>query len=136
MFQQTSVIGHLGGDPELRFLPSGVAVASFSVATSKKWMGQDGQKQEKTVWFRISVWNKQAEIVAQYLKKGAKVHVIGELEEPRVYTGKDGVSRASLELRAGNVTFLDSKGDSAGGGDYGAPAKAPPPVEDDKNIPF
>ena len=114
MFQQTHIIGHLGADPEMRYTTSGVAVASFSVATKKSWTGADGQRQEKTVWFRCSSWNKQAEIITQYLHKGSKVHVIGELEEPRVFTDRSGEARSSLEMRTITVTFLDSKGDAPG----------------------
>lgn len=138
MFQQITIIGHLGSDPEMRYTNTGIAVASFSVATSKKWIGNDGQKQEKTIWFRVSSWNKQAEIVTQYLKKGSKVHVIGELEEPHVFTGKDGVTRASLELRAFTVTFLDSKGEGGQGTPVAAPAVEPARdmVKDSENIPF
>lgn len=139
MFQQTTIIGHLGGDPEMRYTGTGVPVTSYSVATKKSWTGNDGVKQEKTVWFRVSSWNKQAEIVAQYLKKGSKVHVIGEIEEPRVFTDRDGNARASLELRAHTVTFLDSKNE--GGGNYSLPAAAPAATQSsvssaDENIPF
>lgn len=112
MFQSVTIIGHLGGDPEMRYTNTGVPVASFSVATKKSWTGADGQRQEKTVWFRVSSWQKQAEIVTQYLHKGSKVHVIGEIEEPRVFTDRDGNARASLELRAQTVTFLDSRSDN------------------------
>lgn len=113
MFQSTTIIGHLGNDPEMRYTNTGVPVASYSVATKKSWTGQDGQRQEKTIWFRVSSWQKQAEIVTQYLHKGSKVHVVGELDEPRVFTDKDGNTRTALELRAFTVTFLDSKNDGA-----------------------
>ena len=140
-FQQTHIIGHLGQDPEMRYTPSGIAVTSFSVATKKTWTGADGQRQEKTVWFRCSSWNKQAEIVTQYLKKGSKVHIIGELDEPRVFTDRDGNARSSLEMRAITVTFLDSKGDTPGTAQ--PPAQAAAPVasgngqaDEDEDIPF
>ena len=139
MFQQTHIIGHLGQDPEMRYTTSGVAVASFSVATKKSWTAADGQRQEKTVWFRCSSWNKQAEIVTQYLRKGSKVHVIGELEEPRVFTDSDGNARSSLEMRAITVTFLDSKGDTQAQATQAAPAVtagAAPVAVDPELIPF
>ena len=112
MYQSVTIIGHLGQDPEMRYTNTGVPVASFSVATKKSWTDNQGQRQEKTVWFRVSSWQKQAEIVTQYLKKGSKVHVVGEIEEPRVFTDRDGNARSSLEMRAFTVTFLDSRSDS------------------------
>lgn len=108
MYQSISLIGNLGNDPELRYTPGGVAVASFSLAVSKSFT-KDGQKQEKTLWFRVSAWNKQAETVSQYLKKGSKVLVVGEIEEARVYQAKDGTHRASLEVTAQTIRFMDSK---------------------------
>lgn len=112
MFQQIILIGHLGNAPEMRYTPSGVAVASFSIAVNRSWTGQDGKRQDKTTWFRVSVWNKQAETVTQYLAKGSKVMVIGEVEDARVFTDKSGAARASLEVKAQTVRFMDSKGDA------------------------
>ena len=112
MFQQIILIGNLGNDPELRFTPSGVAVASFSLAVNRSWTGADGERKDKSTWFRVSVWNKQAETVTQYLHKGSKVMVAGEMEDARVFTGKDGNARASLEVKAQSVRFMDSKKDS------------------------
>ena len=108
MYQSITLIGHLGGEVESRYTPSGVMVSSFSMAVSRKWT-KDGQEQEKTTWFRISVWNKPAEAVATYLGKGSKVLVVGEVENARVFTDRDGNARASLEVTAQNVRFLDSK---------------------------
>ncbi len=120
MYQQITLIGNLGNDPEMRYTPSGVAVASFNLAVNRSWTGQDGQKQDKTTWFRVSVWNKQAETVSQYLSKGRQVLVIGEMEEARAYTDRDGNMRASLEVKAQSVRFLGQRGDApAGSGDMG-----------------
>lgn len=113
MFQQIILIGNLGGDPEQRFTPSGVAFTTFSLATSKRWAGADGEQKEKTTWFRVTCWRKQAEIVAQYLAKGSKVMVIGEIEESKPYTDRDGNQRASLNVTAQTVKFLSGKGDSS-----------------------
>jgi len=113
MYQQITLVGNLGNDPEMRYTPSGAAVASFSLAVSKSWNDADGNKQQKTIWFRVSVWNKLAEICSQYLTKGKKVLVVGEVEEARAYTDKDGNPRASLEVRATQVRFLGQKGDDA-----------------------
>ena len=127
MYQQITLIGNLGNDPEMRYTPSGVPVASFNLAVNRSWTGQDGQKQDKTTWFRISVWQKQAEIVSQYLSKGRQVLVIGEMEDARAYTDKDGNLRASLEVRASQVRFLGQAGDATnsgtrqGGGSKNAP---------------
>ncbi len=119
MYQQITLIGNLGNDPEMRYTPSGVAVASFNLAVNRSWTGQDGQRQDKTTWFRVSVWNKQAETVSQYLSKGRQVLVIGEMEEARAYTDREGNSRASLEVKAQSVRFLGQRGDGPSGNDMG-----------------
>lgn len=116
MFQQIMLIGNLGRDPEMRYTASGVPVTSFSVAVSRRWTGQDGQQQEKTVWFRVNTWRKQAEVANQYLTKGSRVLVIGEIEEPRIYTANDGTQRTSLEVNAQQLKFLTPKGE---GGNFG-----------------
>src|SRR5690348_11690183 len=115
MYQQIMLIGNLGNDPEMRYTPSGVPVASFSLAVNRTWTGQDGQRQDKTTWFRVTTWRKQAEIVSQYLTKGSKVMVIGEIEEARPYTDRDGNQRASLEVTAQTVKFLSGRGDMPAG---------------------
>lgn len=101
----------------MRYTPSGVPVASFNLAVNRSWTGQDGQRQDKTTWFRISVWNKQAEIVTQYLSKGKQVMVVGEVEEARVFTDRDGKPRTSLEVKAQSVRFLGQRGNGGGSGD-------------------
>ena len=73
MYQQITLIGNLGRDPEMRYTPSGQPVTNFSVAVTRAWVGQDGQRQEKTVWFRVTAWRKLAEQASQYLTKGSKV---------------------------------------------------------------
>ncbi|MEZ4870073.1 MAG: single-stranded DNA-binding protein [Caldilineaceae bacterium] len=119
MYQQITLIGNLGSDPEMRYTPSGVAVASFSLAVNRSWVGQDGQRQDKTTWFRVSAWNKLAETVTQYLSKGRQVMVVGEVEEARGYLDRDGNPRASLEVRAQTVRFLGQRGDNMMGSDAG-----------------
>jgi single-strand DNA-binding protein len=116
MFQQITLVGNLGRDPEMRYTPSGVPVANFSVATSRKYQTADGQWEEKTVWFRVAAWRKTAETVSQYLTKGSKVLVIGELAEPRTWVDKDGNTQASLEVTAQTIRFLSSRGEGTGGG--------------------
>ena len=108
MYQKTVVVGHLGGDPELRYLASGTPVANFSIATTRKWKSAEAQPQEKTTWFRVSVFGKQAEACNQYLAKGRLVLVEGEIDAS-AYTSKSGEAKASLELRARMVKFLGGK---------------------------
>jgi single-strand DNA-binding protein len=121
MYQQLTIVGYLGNDPELRYTPSGSAVTSFSVATSNSYTNNAGQKVDETTWFRVSVWGAQAESTSQYLKKGRPVLVVGRLRSdpqsggPRVYTRKDGTTGASYEVTALNVRFLPS---GSGTGDY------------------
>ena len=130
MYSQTTIVGNLGSDPEMRYAPSGDPVTSFSVATSKQWT-KDGQKQEKTVWWRVSVWGAQAEACSKYLAKGRQVMVVGEVEEPRVFTDKQGNARAALEIRAGQVKFLGQRGDGpAHDEQQAAPAGKPVKAED------
>ena len=129
MYQQITLIGNLGNDPEMRYTPSGVAVASFSLAVNKSWTTESGEKQDKTTWFRVTCWRKQAEVVSQYLGKGKQVMVVGEIEEARAFTDKSGNQRASLEVTATTVRFLS-------GGAAGAAGNGQEPAADDENIPF
>ncbi len=87
MYQQIILVGNLGQDPEMRYTPSGVPVTSFSLAVNRVWTGQDGQRQEKTTWFRVTAWQREAELASQYLSKGRQVLVIGEA---RAYTDREG----------------------------------------------
>ncbi len=116
MYQQIILIGNLGNDPELRHTASGLPVCSFRLAVNKQWTTQDGEKRDKTTWFRVSTWQKQAELVNQYLSKGRQVMVIGEVEEANAYTNKAGEAAATIEVTARLVKFLGS-GDNAEPGD-------------------
>lgn len=144
MYQKVTVIGNLGRDPEQRYTPSGQAVTTFSVATSEKWTGQDGQPQERTVWWRISVFGKQAETCAQYLRKGSKVYVEGRMQAdpktggPRIWTGQDGAPRASFEVTGNTVKFLSSRGEGGSAGGTGPIHDADPVMAEDNSddIPF
>ena len=110
--------GNVGRDAEMRYTPSGAAVASFSVATNREYTASRGESVKETVWFRVSAWGKQAEVCNQYVKKGMKVLVEGRLNAdpntggPRVYESK-GEHRASFEVTAATVRFLSSRGESA-----------------------
>lgn len=139
MYHKITLIGNLGRDPEMRYTPSGQAVTNFSMATTEKWTGSDGAKQERTLWWRVSAFGKMAEVVNQYLKKGAKVYVEGRMTAdpktggPRVYEKKDGTSGAAFEVVASTVKFLSSKGDAPGAA---AEDVADDTGADESDIPF
>ncbi len=125
MYQQITLVGNLGRDPEMRYTASGVPVTNFSVATTQAWTGSDGQRQEKTVWFRVTAWQRLAETCNQYLAKGRRVLVVGEMEEPNIWTDQGGNTRADLQLTARTVRFLNSREEAEamgrGGGQHGSP---------------
>ena len=108
------VIGNLGGDPEMRYTPSGQAVTSFSVATNYKYTTADGESRDETEWFRVSAWGRLAETCNQYLTKGRKVFVEGRLKS-RTYETRDGQTRFSNDIFATDVKFIDTPGSRAEG---------------------
>ena len=120
MYHQLIIVGNVGKDAEMRYTPSGQAVTSFSVATSRKYTGGSGEQVEETIWFRVSTWGKVAEICNQYVKKGSKVLVEGRLTPdkstggPRVWTKQDGTAQASFEVTANTVRFLSTRGEGKG----------------------
>lgn len=142
---QAQIIGYLGKDPEIRYLPSGEAVANFSVATSEKWKDKNtGEQREETEWHRISVFGRLAEIVGEYLKKGSLVFVQGKLKT-RKYTDGQGIERYSTEIRAETMKMLGGRQDGersapqrqAAPQRQQAPAAAPSGFDDmDDDIPF
>ncbi len=110
------LIGNLGKDPEMRYTPAGVPVASFSMATSESWRDQDGNTQERTEWHNIVAWRKLAEICAEYLKKGKKVYIEGRIQT-RSYDDKNtGQKRYITEIVADNMIMLDGAGMRGGEG--------------------
>lgn len=112
---QAILIGHLGRDPEIRYLPSGEAVANFSIATSETWKDkQTGEKKESVEWHRVSTFGNLAEIVGQYLKKGALVYVAGKIVT-RKYTDKDGIERYATEIKADTMKMLGGRDGGEGG---------------------
>lgn len=130
------LIGNLGKDPEVRFTPSGQAVAKFSVATNEKWKDQQGQLQERTEWHNIVVWGKQAEACGQYLAKGRQVFVEGRIQN-RSYDDKDGNKKYITEIVAQNVRFLGGGGRGGGGeGGVGLPQGEDSGPSNDDDIPF
>jgi len=114
------LVGYLGRDPEMRYTPSGQAVTAFSVATSRKFTGKDGAKQEETAWWKVDAWGKTAEICNEYLQKGSLVLVEGRIKvdpktgAPRIWKNeKSGEYQTGLEVTAETVRFL-SKTKQAG----------------------
>lgn len=103
------LIGNLGRDPEMRYMPSGDAVANFSVATTDKWKDKNGEMQEQTEWHRISFFGRQAEICGEYLRKGSSVYVEGRLQT-RKWTDKDGNERTTTEIRGDRMQMLGARG--------------------------
>jgi len=145
------IIGNLGNDPDMRYMPSGDAVANFSVATTEKWKDkQTGEQKEQTEWHRVNVFGRLAEICGEYLHKGSKVYIEGSVHT-RSYE-KDGIKRYSTEVKGRTMKMLDSRSDNqqSGGssnpnptngskeGEYGQqqPQQGPGPDDFDDDIPF
>jgi single-strand DNA-binding protein len=107
------LIGNLGADPETRYLPSGKAVTSLSIATSESWKDrQTGEMQERTEWHRVSLFDRLAEVAGQYLKKGSKVYIEGRLQT-RKWQDRDGNDRYTTEIIANNMQMLDARNSSS-----------------------
>ncbi len=125
------LIGNLGGDPEVRSTSNGSRVASFSLATSRQWTTQGGEKQEKTEWHKIVVWNSKfstlADIVEKYLKKGDRVYVEGGIEY-RTFEGKDGQTKYITEINVRELVMLSGRSDGGpgAGGETGGRRSAAP----------
>jgi single-strand DNA-binding protein len=107
MYQKVLIVGNLGADPELRYTPSGQAVTNLNIATNRRWTNSEGQQQEETTWFRVTVWGKQAESCNQYLSKGRQVLCEGRLRpDINIWTDQNGNPRASYEMTAYEVKFM------------------------------
>ena len=113
------LIGNLGSDPEMRYTPNGAAVCEFRMAVNRRYSTAAGEQREETEWFRVTSWNRLAEIVNQYLQKGSKAYVEGRISSS-AYTDREGQPRASLEVTAETVQFLDSREARGGNWDGGA----------------
>ncbi len=105
---KVTLIGNLGSEPEVRSTANGTRVATLSVATSRSWNNQAGERQEKTEWHRVVLWKQSAEFAGEYLRKGAKVYIEGRLET-RSWEDKDGVKRYKTEVRETRINSLDSR---------------------------
>ncbi len=106
MLNKVELIGHLGKDPDLRYTPSGTAVATFSLATSEKYKDKEGKNVTKTQWHNIVVWKSLAELCGKYLAKGRLVYIEGKIQT-RTYDDRDGNKRYITEIIADNVKFLE-----------------------------
>jgi len=108
------LVGNLGADPEVRFTPSGQAVANFRMATTDSWTDKaSGQRQERTEWHRIVVWGKLGELCGEYLRKGRQCYVEGRLQT-REWQDRDGQKRWTTEVVANQVVFLGGRGEGGG----------------------
>jgi single-strand DNA-binding protein len=142
------LVGNLGNDPEVKYMPSGGAVANVSLATTESWKDKNsGERQEKTEWHRVVFFGRLAEIAGEYLKKGSQIYVEGRLQTRE--WEKDGVKRYSTEIIASDMQMLGGRGGSGGTGSYEedpsqsrqgggqqAPAKSSMPEDFDDEIPF
>ena len=130
------LIGNLGADPEIRYTPSGAAVANFNMATKAQWTTKEGEKQDKTEWHRIVAWRRLGEICGEYLHKGSLVYIEGRLQT-RSWEDRDGNKRYTTEIVAQGMQMLDRAGKSAQAAstEERFPTEEPLDVPDD-DIPF
>lgn len=139
------LIGNLGKDPEVRYMPSGSAVTNVTIATSENWKDkQTGERQERTEWHNVVFFNRLAEIAGEYLKKGSKVYVEGSLRTRKWQDKNSGQDRYTTEIVANEMQMLDSRGAGGGAPAYSsadeessaAPAMAGAADDFDDDIPF
>jgi single-strand DNA-binding protein len=144
MFHTIIIVGNLGRDPEMRYTPSGQAVTTLSVASSRNYQDGSGQQVKETIWFRVTTWGKTAENCNQYLHKGQKVLVEGRLVPdlntggPRIWNRQDGTPGASFEVSAQTVRFLSSRGEGDMESTYspGSTSASSSSSSNDDDIPF
>jgi len=144
MLNKVTLIGNLGGDPDVRHMPNGNAVTTVSIATTMRWKDRDTkERKEATEWHRVVFFNRLAEVVAEYLRKGSKIHVEGRLRTQK--WEKDGIERYTTEIIATDMIMLDSKseglGSSASSGSSGSKggagqASAQTPADQYDDVPF
>ncbi len=112
------LVGNLGNDPEVRYMPNGNAVANLSLATSESWKDQQGQLQERTEWHRLTMYRRLAEIAGEYLKKGSQIYVEGKLQT-RKWQDQQGQDRYTTEIIVDQMQMLGGRGGEGGGGNGG-----------------
>jgi single-strand DNA-binding protein len=116
------IVGNVGGDPETRYMPSGSAVTNLTIATNESWKDkQTGEQKERTEWHRVAMFNRLAEIAAEYLRKGSQVYIEGKLRT-RKWQDKGGQDRYTTEIIADEMQMLGGRGGSGGGGNFGGGA--------------
>ncbi|MFT6985798.1 MAG: single-strand DNA-binding protein [Psychromonas sp.] len=132
------LVGNLGKDPEMRYMPNGNAVANLTLATTESWKDkQTGERKEKTEWHRLSVFNRLGEMCGEYLKKGAKIYVEGKLQT-RKWQGQDGQDRYTTEVVVDEIQMMDSRNPAQGQGQYQANASQQnqnAPAQQNQNAP-
>jgi single-strand DNA-binding protein len=127
MINKVILIGNLGADPEMRYTQSGTAVATLSVATSRRWKDKDGNQQDETEWHRVIVWAQSAEFCSNYLSKGSKVYIEGRLQT-RKWQDQNGNDKYTTEIIANIVQNLTPRGgESSGNGGFSEPPLPPEP---------
>ena len=136
----THIIGNVGKDPEVKYLPNGDAVANFSVATSESWKTKDGEKKEVTQWHRIVCYRKLAEIVESYVRTGSSVYIEGKIVNSD-YTDKEGIKRYSTQIEANALRMLDKKGKNSASvkeesKSNGYQSQSDDPMDFEDSIPF
>jgi single-strand DNA-binding protein len=129
------LIGHLGKDPEIRFTPSGVAVAKFPLATSDKRKDPQGNLVDRTEWHNIVLWRRQAEIAGEYLKKGMMVYIEGRIQT-RSWDDPQGVKRYITEIIGDRFQMLTAKGEAAGPAESKETEPETPAPEEEEDLPF
>jgi single-strand DNA-binding protein len=137
------IVGNLGGDPETRYMPSGSAVTNITVATNESWKDkQTGEQKDRTEWHKVAMFNRLAEVAAEYLRKGSQVYIEGKLRT-RKWQDKNGQDRWTTEIIADEMQMLGGRGGGGaapmGSGSGSAPPSAPPqagPDDFDDDIPF
>ena len=130
MINTVTIVGNLGQDPEIRYTASGVPVASFTVAVNEVYKGKDGQKVKKVHWFRVSAFQRLAEVVGEYCTKGSKVGVRGQLQQ-RTWQDSEGLNHSLVEIRARELELLSGKN-----GNPAATEEDIPAATEDDDIPF
>ena len=118
------LVGNLGNDPEVRYMPNGNAVANLSLATSESWKDPQGQMQERTEWHRLTMYRRLAEIAGEYLKKGSQIYVEGKLQT-RKWQDQSGQDRDTTEIIVDQMQMLGGRGGEGGGGNAGGGYQRP-----------
>ena len=130
------LVGNLGNDPEVRYMPSGGAVTNISIATSEQWTDKtSGEKQERTEWHRVTLFNRMGEIAGEYLKKGSQVYIEGSLRTDKYQDKNTGEDRYSTSIIANNMQLLGGRMDNGGGGGGYNQSSAQPSGQADKPSP-